>query len=108
MTMLKFFSKPPLFILLGALLACQLPAVADTSGVSSSISKAVQAATVNINSASAEELADTLIGVGLKRAEAIVAYRNTNGSFTSVDQLLEIKGIGAKLLSKNRHLIALK
>lgn len=62
---------------------------------------------VNINTASAAELADALNGVGMQKAEAIVAYRTANGAFTSVEQLLEVKGIGEATLSKNRTLITL-
>lgn len=63
---------------------------------------------ININTASPEQLADGLNGIGLKRAQAIVEYREANGAFTSADQLLEIKGIGEKTLEKNRKLILIK
>ena len=56
---------------------------------------------VSINSASAEELADILNGVGLKKAQAIVSYREQNGPFTQVDQLQEVPGIGASLIERN-------
>ena len=57
---------------------------------------------VSINSASAEELADILNGVGLKKAQAIVTYREQNGPFTQVDQLQEVPGIGASLIERNQ------
>ncbi|RAT13594.1 MULTISPECIES: ComEA family DNA-binding protein [Lonsdalea] len=57
---------------------------------------------VSINSASAEELADILNGVGLKKAQAIVSYREQNGPFTQVDQLQEVPGIGASLIERNQ------
>lgn len=57
---------------------------------------------VSINSASAEELADILNGVGLKKAQAIVNYREQNGPFTQVDQLQEVPGIGASLIERNQ------
>lgn len=57
---------------------------------------------ININTASAGELA-TLHGVGAKTAQAIVDYREMFGRFDSVDDLTQIKGIGAKTLEKNRH-----
>ena len=56
-------------------------------------------AKVNINTATAEELA-TLPGIGPVKAEAIVNYRKTKGEFKSIDQLTEIKGIGDKMLEK--------
>ena len=58
-------------------------------------------AQVNINSASAQEIASALKGIGLKKAQAIVDYRDQNGDYTSADELLEIKGIGKKIIDKN-------
>lgn len=63
------------------------------------------AAPININLASAEEIADVIKGVGLKKAEAIVAWRNEYGKFINLEQLLEVKGIGEKTLEKNRERI---
>ncbi len=62
---------------------------------------------VNINSADAETLSKNLHRVGLKKAEAIIAWRKANGKFTSVDQLLEIKGIGEAILAANRDRVVL-
>ena len=59
--------------------------------------------TVNINKASAEELSDVMSGIGLKKAIAIVEYRQKIGFFKKVDDLLEVKGIGPATLAKNRH-----
>ena len=56
---------------------------------------------VNINTADAETLA-TLQGIGEKRAEAIIDYRNRYGPFVSVDDLVKVKGIGVKTVEKNR------
>lgn len=67
-----------------------------------------QAITVNINSADAEVIAEILKGIGLKRAQAIVAWREKHGKFTSLDQLTEIKGIGEATLAKNADLITIK
>lgn len=63
--------------------------------------------TVNINTANAERLAMILNGVGLKRAQAIVEYRESNGPFVDAAQLMEIKGIGETILEKNRDKIIL-
>lgn len=63
--------------------------------------------TVNVNQASAQELADLLSGVGEKKAQAIVEYRREHGEFSSVDELVNIKGIGTSLIDKNRNRIEL-
>lgn len=57
---------------------------------------------VNINQADAESIASALTGVGLKKAEAIVVYREQNGPFKTVDDLAKVKGIGEKTIEKNR------
>lgn len=61
---------------------------------------------VNINSASVTEL-QQLSGVGQKKAEAIIQYREQNGRFKNVNDLQNVKGIGPKLLEKNRARLAL-
>jgi competence protein ComEA len=70
---------------------------------------AVQAAApLDINKASAEEIAETLQGIGLKRAQDIVAFRSQHGPFKSIEQLLDVKGVGEKVLEKNRANIRLQ
>ncbi|WP_461480843.1 ComEA family DNA-binding protein [Porticoccus sp.] len=69
---------------------------------------AMEAAAVNINTASAEELSAQLSGIGEKRALAIVAYREANGAFSTVEQLLEVKGVGEKVLEQNRAKLVLE
>ncbi|CAI1006151.1 ComEA family DNA-binding protein [Serratia fonticola] len=59
-------------------------------------------AKVSINQADAEALATVLNGVGLKKAEAIVRYREQNGPFSEIDQLQEVPGIGPSLVERNR------
>lgn len=66
-----------------------------------------QAAVVDLNSADAETLTRELIGIGAIKAEAIVAYREAHGPFASVDELLEVNGIGAATLEKNRARLSL-
>src|SRR5690606_359984 len=65
----------------------------------------VPAAQVNINTDDAATLARELKGIGLKRAEAIVEYRQKHGPFKSADELALVKGIGPAAISKNRALI---
>jgi competence protein ComEA len=66
-----------------------------------------QVEAVNINTASVDELQKSLKGIGKVKAQAIVDYRASNGPFTTVDQLLEVKGIGKGTLDKNRDRISL-
>ena len=55
---------------------------------------------IDINIASVEELI-LLKGIGSKKAQAIIEYREIYGKFTSIDDLLNVNGIGAKVLSDN-------
>ena len=59
---------------------------------------------LNINRAGVEELS-SLPGIGKAKAKAIVDYRTNNGSFASLEDLLSVKGIGAKVLEKIKDLI---
>lgn len=63
------------------------------------------AAKVNVNTAGAEEL-QTLPGVGPATAKAIVAWREENGRFRSVDDLLDVSGIGKATLAKFRDRVS--
>jgi competence protein ComEA len=81
------------FCALALCLAMALPAFAATP--------------VNVNKADAQTIATSLDGVGLSKAQAIVAYRDAHGPFKSVDDLGNVKGIGAKTLDRNREAIHL-
>ncbi|QLB21633.1 transporter [Vespertiliibacter pulmonis] len=63
---------------------------------------------LNINNASAAEIQDKLIGIGAKKAQAIVDYREKNGKFIALEQLTEVSGIGKATLEKNRDRIILE
>ncbi|MGR4976333.1 ComEA family DNA-binding protein [Pseudomonas sp. LARHCG127] len=60
-----------------------------------------QGAKVDLNRADAATLQRELSGIGKGKAEAIVAYRESNGPFSSVEELLEVKGIGKAILDRN-------
>lgn len=77
-----------------------LPALAEVSTPS--------LVSVSINNASAAEIAETLSGIGLAKAEAIVSYREENGAFETVEQLEMVKGIGPATIERNRDRIALQ
>lgn len=59
---------------------------------------------INLNTATSEEL-QTISGIGAKRAEDIIAYRESHGGFQSVDDLKNVSGIGDKTLDKIRESI---
>lgn len=59
---------------------------------------------VNVNSATSEEL-QSLPGIGPATAEAIIAYRNENGAFSSLEALDAVSGIGPALLGKISELV---
>lgn len=63
---------------------------------------------VNINTATAQELAEALSGVGASKAEAIVRYRTQFGPFGSIEELTEVRGIGAATIERNRSLLRLE
>lgn len=58
--------------------------------------------TININTATADELSSFLPGIGDVKASRIVEYRETSGGFDSVDELIKVKGIGEKTLENIR------
>jgi competence protein ComEA len=60
------------------------------------------AAPVNINTASAEQIAEALHGVGLSKAQAIVDYREAYGAFSQADEIVYVRGIGESTFQQNR------
>ncbi len=62
---------------------------------------------VDINTATVEQLAETLNGVGESKARAIVEYREAHGAFEHIDELVNVRGIGLATVDKNRDLIEL-
>jgi competence protein ComEA len=65
-------------------------------------------AQVNINTADAETLALVLDGVGPSRAQAIVDYREANGGFDEIEDLLAVRGIGLRTLEINAERIRVR
>ena len=61
-----------------------------------------QAGPVNVNTADAETISESLQGVGLSKAHAIVEYRQKHGPFKSPDDLSLVKGIGERTVELNR------
>ena len=72
------------------------------------LSSIASAAPVNINSASAEEIADALNGIGMSKAQAIVEYRDAYGLFESADEIVFVRGIGDATYQDNKDDILVK
>jgi competence protein ComEA len=68
---------------------------------------AIFAGPVNVNTADAAALARELDGIGPAKAQAIVEYRQKNGPFRSVEDLLKVDGIGERVLEQNKANIRL-
>ncbi|WP_286235586.1 ComEA family DNA-binding protein [Thalassotalea sediminis] len=69
---------------------------------------AIQPVTTKIalNKADAEQLS-TLKGIGVKKAQAIILYRQQMGEFQTLEDLLNVKGIGKKVLADNQAVLML-
>jgi len=91
-----------------ALLLGLAPAAISASLNAAEMAVASQAQAVNINSADAKTLAQNLDGVGKSRAEEIVRYREAYGPFYSVDDLMEVRGVGKSIVDNNRDRITLE
>lgn len=83
---------------LGLATASESQKIAETAVVETQIA-------VNVNTAEAQELATLLSGVGSKKAQSIVLYREEHGVFKNADDLLNVKGIGPAILKKNKDRI---
>ncbi len=66
------------------------------------LAPAAIAGPVNVNTADAKTLARELDGVGMARAEAIIAYRQKNGPFKNAEDLGKVKGLGKKIIDQNK------
>lgn len=60
---------------------------------------------VNINTADKQTLMTEIKGVGEKRAEAIISWREQHGPFKSVDDLANVSGVGQSIVDKNRDVM---
>jgi competence protein ComEA len=109
---MHYMLKAKLSSLLFAVLASMSLAVsaAETQTPHASVVETAEVAPVgkiNLNTADAATLQRELLGIGEVKAQAIVAYRDEHGDFASVDELLEVKGIGEATLEKNRDKLSI-
>jgi competence protein ComEA len=88
------------------LLAADKP-VAKPATTVTTVTTAKESGKVNLNTANINELT-ALKGIGEKKAQAIVDFREKQGKFTTVDQLADVSGIGPATLEANRDMIIVK
>ena len=87
-----------------AAIVLSAPAVSAQTKAPQAKSAATTTAPVNLNTATAEQLA-TIPGVGPKMAERIIDYRQKNGGFKKVEDLMNVSGVGEKSFLKMKPLI---
>lgn len=101
-----------IILLLTTLVAMSCAAISSNSFADSAqespASVSTESGKININTADAATLSNILKGVGLKKAEAIVQYRENYGPFHNIQELAEVSGIGKSTVEKNAGLIAVK
>lgn len=61
---------------------------------------------INLNQADVKQLSKSVKGIGLKRAEAIIKYREANKGFKSIEELAQVPGLGSNFVQK--HLVELE
>jgi competence protein ComEA len=94
-------------LMLALFYAVAVPAAFAVEPTTAPTQKAAVTAKVSINTASAEDLSEMLTGIGPSKAAAIVAHREQHGAFKTVEDLINVKGIGEATLEKNRDRISL-
>ena len=93
-------------IMIAAIVAIALSAAAAGAQGRGTAPKATAstAAPVNLNTATMDQLA-TIPGIGVKTAERIIAYREKNGGFKKIEDLMNVSGVGEKSFLKMKPLI---
>jgi len=89
----------------GSYAAASQPPPSATRSRSAAAAKKAPAGVVNINTAAAADL-QSLPGIGAKTAERIVEYREKNGPFKKIEELMNVRGVGEKNFLKLKNHIS--
>jgi competence protein ComEA len=103
----RYLSSLLCAVLTAAALSVSAAETAKTAPAKPAAVQVAEVGKINLNTADAPTLQRELSGIGETKAKAIVAYRDTHGAFASVDELLEVKGIGESILEKNRDKLSI-
>lgn len=93
--------KASFFALVLSLFVTSLPVQADTAKPAISQQKVIEK--INLNKADAKALTNAMKGIGVKRAQAIISYRDAHGAFKSIDDLAAVKGVGKGFVKRNHE-----
>jgi competence protein ComEA len=86
-------------VLIAALTAVAMPLSAQRAATPPAAASMPSPAIVNLNSATAAQIA-TLPGIGPKTAELVVQYRQKNGNFKKIEEIMNVRGVGEKSFLK--------
>ena len=95
----------PIMALLTLLIVNPAFAAGEKQGVAKSNVIVASTQMININQADAKTLT-TLKGIGKDRAVKIIEYRETNGPFQKIEDLMKVKGIGKKIFEQNKNILS--
>ena len=100
-----FFSVLSIMALFTLLIVNPAFAAGEKEGVTKSNEIVASMEKININKADAKTLT-TLKGVGKDRAVKIIEYREKNGPFEKIEDLMKVKGIGKKIFEQNKNILS--
>lgn len=100
--------KANLFAVVLSLFIVSLPVQSASNQLSAAVVKPDKKpiSKIDLNTADIKSLSQAVKGIGQKRAEAIVKYRQEHGNFKSIEELAQVRGLGQQFVKK--HLVQLQ